>query len=79
MYIIWDHKRADVESIERSVKLFNWIRFHIRAVHKQVSILNEILMDICSNFIPNKFVTLDDQDRSWIKDLVKTKIKLEKQ
>lgn len=36
-------------------------------------------MDIFSNFIPNKFVTLDDQDPSWIKDLVKTKIKLEKQ
>lgn len=36
-------------------------------------------MDIFSNFIPNKFVTLDDQDLSWIKDLVKTKIKLEKQ
>ena len=58
--LIWEYKRADVESIKRSTELVNWVTFHSKTVRKWVSIFNEILMNIFLHFIPNKFVTLDD-------------------
>ena len=35
-------------------------------VHKQVSIFNETLINIFSNFTPNKLVTFDDRDPTWM-------------
>ena len=61
--LVWDYKRANVESIKRSIELVNWeTLFHNKTVHKQVSIFNETLMNIFSNFIPNKYITFDDRD-----------------
>ena len=45
--------------------------FNNKSVHKQVSIFNEILTNIFSNFTPNKLVTFDDRDPPWINDFVK--------
>ena len=74
--LVWDYKRANVESIKRSIELVNWeTLFHNKTVHKQVSIFNETLMNIFSNFIPNKYITFDDRDPPWMNDFVKTKIK----
>ena len=53
--------------------------FNNKSVHKQVSIFNEILMNIFSNFTPNKLVTFDDRDPPWMNDFVKSKIKLKNQ
>ena len=36
------------------------------SVHKQESIFNETLMNIFSNFNPNKLATFDDRDPSWM-------------
>ena len=41
--------------------------------NKQVFMFNETLMNIFSNFIPNKFVTFDDR-YPWMTDFVRTKI-----
>ena len=53
--------------------------FNKESVHKQVSIFNEILMNIFSNFTPNKLVTFDDRDPPWMNDFVKSKIKWKNQ
>ena len=53
--------------------------FNNKYVHKWVSIFNEILMNIFSNFTPNKLVTFDDRDPSWMNDFVKSKIKWKNQ
>ena len=64
-HLVWDYKRANIESIKSSIELVNWkTLFHNKTVHKQVSIFNETLMNIFSNFIPNKYVTFDDRDPS---------------
>ena len=46
--------------------------FTYKNFHQLVSIFNAILIDIISNFIPNKLVTFDDKDPSM--EYIKIKI-----
>ena len=50
--------------------------FSHRNAHQQVNIFNGILIDIISNFIPNKLVTFDNKDPPWIAK-IKRKNKVE--
>ena len=34
--------------------------------HEQVTILNDIIMNIFSNYIPNKDITINDRDNPWM-------------
>ena len=78
--MVWDYNRANVEGIKKSIDYFNWeVMFNNKSAHNQVSIFNEIFMNIFSNFTPNKFVTFDDRDPPWMNDFVKSKIKWENQ
>ena len=43
-------------------------------VHEQVAIFNQTLMNIFSNYIPNKFITIHDKDPSWMNEYIKRKI-----
>ena len=47
-------------------------------VHKQVSVFNNKLMNIFSNYIPNEYITIDDRDLPWMNKTIKNKIKLKK-
>ena len=74
------YNRANIEGIKKSTESVNWeVMFNNKSVHKQVSIFNEILMNIFSNFTPNKLVTFDDRDPPWMNDFVKSKIKWKNQ
>ena len=50
-----------------------------KTLHKQLSIFNETLMNIFSNFIPNKYITFNDRDPPWMNNSVKTKVKFKNQ
>ena len=50
-----------------------------KSIHKQVSIFNEALLNIFSNFTPNKLVTFNDKDPPWMNEYVKGKIKWKNQ
>ena len=52
--------------------------FSHRNAHQQVNIFNGILIEIISNFIPNKLVTFDNKDPPWIAK-IKRKNKVETQ
>ena len=79
-HLVWDYNRANVEGIKKSIESVNWeVIFNNKSVHKQLSIFNEILMSIFSNFTPNKFVTFDDRYPPWINDFVKSKIEWKNQ
>ena len=41
--------------------------FSYKNVHQQVNIFNKTIVNIFSNFIPNKLVTFDDKDPPWMK------------
>ena len=47
-------------------------------VHEQVSSFNTTLMDIFSNYIPNKYITVDDKDPPQMTEAIKIKINLKK-
>ena len=47
-------------------------------VHEQVSTFNTTLMNIFSNYIPNKYITVDDKDPPWMTEAIKNKINLNK-
>ena len=40
--------------------------FSNKNTHEQVAIFNDILMNIFSNYIPYKYVTIDDRDPPWM-------------
>ena len=41
--LVWDYKRADMESIKRSIELVNWVTlFHNKSLHQQkLDMMNE--------------------------------------
>ena len=43
-------------------------------IHEQVVIFNQTLMNIFSDYIPNKLITIDDKDPPWMNKYSKTKI-----
>ena len=58
-----DYKHADTSSIKRSLNQVNWNQlFQNKNVNEQVAILNNIILNIFSNFVPNKILTFDDRD-----------------
>ena len=53
--------------------------FANRKLHEQVKIVDKVLMNIFTNFIPNKNLTYDDEDPPWINGLVKSEVKWKNQ
>ena len=71
---MWNYKKANTESIRKSLESVNWkILFNKKTVNKQVSILNETIINTFSNFVPNKRVTFNDSDPHWMNDYIKNK------
>ena len=61
--LVWDYKRANTDAIISSINQADWeFLFFNKNVHQQVYIFNKTLMNIFSNFIPNKYVTFKDKD-----------------
>ena len=52
MRLVWDFKRANISSIRKAIKMVDWrFMFLNKNVHKQVSIFNNTLMNIFTNYI----------------------------
>ena len=53
---LWFHDRADFLSIRKSIEMFQWqeVFEEVTQPNEQVKVLNEVLLNICSNFIPNE-------------------------
>ena len=61
--LVWNFKKANIISIRKAILTVNWefLLFN-RSAHELVSIFNNTLMYILSNYIPSKFVTIDEKD-----------------
>ena len=82
--LVWDYKKADSANIRKALDSINWERFFDhKDINTQVITLNETLLNVFRNYVPNKYITIDDKDPVWmnetIKPNVKTKNKLCKQ
>ena len=70
--LIWDNKKADSEKIRKALNWVNWERlFNNKDVNTQVLILNETVLNVFSNFIPNKYITIDNKDPVWMNETIK--------
>ena len=64
-HLIWNHRRADPTFIITAICMLFWkFLFSNKSVHEQVFIFSNTFMNIFSNYIPNKFVNIDDKDPS---------------
>ena len=54
----------------------NWERlFDQKDINKQVVALNETILNIFRNYVPNKYITIDDKDPVWMNKTIKPKNK----
>ena len=74
--MIWDYKKANVYCIKESLNSVDWnFVFSNKNVHQQAEYLNNVLMNVFTNFIPNKLITINDKDPPRMNDVIKNKIK----
>ena len=75
--LIWDYKKADATKIRKALDSVNWERlFDKKDVNSQVLKLNETILNVFENFVPSKYVTIDDKDPVWMNETIKSKIKI---
>ena len=54
----------------------NWERlFNKKDIEAQVAVFNENILNVFRNYMPDKYITIDDKDHVWMNENVKLKIK----
>ena len=62
----WHYQDANTDLVRRATDMIHWDRAFVNTnVNEKVFMLNRTIMNILSNFIPHKTVTVDDNDPSW--------------
>ena len=69
---VWDYRKANVKSIQKAVQTFDWVKtFGNLSVDGKVDFVNETLMNIFRNYIPNKKVKCNYCHPPWMNDKIK--------
>ena len=75
--LVWDYKNLDSQSINKAIEMFNSGKlFQNENIRDQLKLFNETIVNIVSNYIPNKFITCNDKDPPWLNDHIKRLINL---
>ena len=77
--VFWDYCRADKASINRAINAFANITVELfadKTVESHVSELNDLLLNIYSNYVPNKTVLCDDKNPPWMNNGITTVIEM---
>ena len=62
---ICHYQKANIDLIQQPIREFNWERaFHRKNINEKVSILNNTINNVLSNFIPHETITCDDKKPS---------------
>ena len=78
-HLVWNFKKSSNDAIKKATELVNWnFLFWNKSVHEPVTIFNQTLMNIFSNFTPNKLITVDYENPPWINESIKKKIMAKK-
>ena len=58
---VWHFSRANSDHIKKAINLFDWeSSLNNLDVNEQVSVFNETIMNIMSNFVLNELITCDN-------------------
>ena len=69
---VWHFSRANSDHIKKTINLFDWeSSLNNLDVNEQVSVFNETITNIMSNFVPNELITCDDRDPPWMNRYIK--------
>ena len=72
---MWDYKKADSKNIRKPLDSVNWERlFNSKDINLQVTALNETILNVFHNYVPTKYITMDDKDLVWMSEIIKSKI-----
>ena len=75
--LIWHYKKANSKNIRKALSSVDCERlFDSKEINSQVTALNETILNVFRNYVPNKYITIDDKDLVWINEVIKSKIKV---
>ena len=59
---VWNYAKANKDTILCAFQNVDWYRlFANKTVYQQVNLLNDIALNVFTNFAPNKVITCDDR------------------
>ena len=70
--LVWDYSKAEITNIRKSMSQINWHNaLKDLNVNDQVEYLSGCILNIFSNFVPNKTITCREKDPPWMTDEIK--------
>ena len=59
---VWNYAKANKDAILSALQNVDWHRlFANKTVHQQMNLLNDIILNVFTNFVPNKVITCGDE------------------
>ena len=72
--LVWDYKKANLNPIKQELYQVNWSTIlSNKDLHQQVNILNKLILNVFTNYVCNKVVTIDGKDPPWMAHFKKSK------
>ena len=72
---VWHFSRTNSDHIKNAINLFHWeSSLNNLDVNEYVSVFNQTIMNIMSNFVLNELVTCDGRDPPWMNRYIKNLI-----
>ena len=73
---VWDYSSANTKNMQKAVRNFDWEKiFGNLSVDRKVDLLNETLLNIFRNYIPNKKNKFNYCQPPWMNDNIKLCLK----
>ena len=73
---VCNYAKTNKDKIVSALQNVDWHRlFANKIAHQQVNLLNDIILNVFTNVVPNKVITCDGRDPPWINDNIKNKIR----
>ena len=74
--LIWDYKKADSTKIRKTLDMVKcWRLFDKKDLNAQVIALKETILNVFRNYVPDKYITVDNKDPIWMNEIIKSKMK----
>ncbi len=70
---LWHYDSANIDAIRRSIEMYQWRESlqSIECPNQQVKLLTEVVLNVCSNFIPNEIKTIRPRQSPWVTKSIK--------